>query len=59
MITGSYNLDTIEDAFDVALKIDLTLKMLVNAKVRFFKCERYGHYDYQCLSESQHFRICA
>jgi len=41
MITGSYDLDTIEKAFDVALKIDLTFKTLVNVKVRFSKCEGY------------------
>jgi len=28
MITGSYDLYTVEEAFDVALKIDLTFKML-------------------------------
>ena len=33
MITDSYDLDTVEDAFDVALKIDLTFKRLVNTKV--------------------------
>jgi len=31
MITVSYDLDTDEEAFDVALKIDLTFKRLVNA----------------------------
>ena len=30
MISGSYDLDTVEEAFDVALKIDLTFKVLVN-----------------------------
>jgi len=54
MITGSYDLDTVEEAFDVALKIDLTLKMLVNVKAECFKCERYEHYDYQCTSQSRH-----
>jgi len=34
MITDSYDLDTVEEAFNVALKIDLTFKMVVNAKVR-------------------------
>jgi len=34
MITGSYDLDTVEEAFDVALKIDLTFKRLVNVKIR-------------------------
>ena len=34
MITGSYDLDTVEEAFDVTLKIDLTFKTLVNAKVQ-------------------------
>jgi len=46
MITGPYDLDIVEEAFDVALKLDLTFKMLVNAKTRCSKCERYGHYDY-------------
>jgi len=54
MITGSYDLDTIEEAFDVALRIDCAFKMLVNAKAWCSKCEGYGHYDYQCLTESQH-----
>ena len=56
MITGPYDLDTVEDAFDVALRLDLTFKTLVNAKVRCSKCKGYGHYDYQCPSESQHVR---
>ena len=47
MITGSYNLDTVEEAFDVAFKIDLTLTKLVNVKVRCSKYEGYGCYDYQ------------
>jgi len=34
MITGSDDLDNVEEAFDVVFKIDLTFKMLVNAKVR-------------------------
>ena len=34
MITGPYDLHIVEEAFDVTLKIDLTFKMLVNAKVR-------------------------
>ena len=33
MITGPYDLDTVEDAFDVVLRLDLTFKTLVNAKV--------------------------
>jgi len=37
MIIDSYDLDTIEEAFDVALKIDMTFKTLVNAKVRCSK----------------------
>jgi len=41
MITGSYDLDTIEEAFDVALKIDLAFKMLVNVKARSFKYDGY------------------
>ena len=45
MITVSYDLDTIEEAFDVALRIDLTFKTLVNAKSRCSKCAGYGHYD--------------
>jgi len=45
MITGSYDLDTVKEAFDIALKIGLTFKTLVNGKARS-KCEEYGHYDY-------------
>jgi len=37
MISGSNDLDTVEEAFDVASKIDLTFKRLVNAKARYFK----------------------
>jgi len=56
MITGSYDLDTVEELFDVASKIDLTFKTLVNTNAWCFKCEGHGHYDYQCPSESQHVR---
>ena len=56
MITDSYDLDIVEEAFDVALNINLTFKTLVNAKVRCSKCKWYEHYDYQCPSESQHVR---
>jgi len=54
MIIGSYDLDIIEEAFDAALKIDLTFKTLVNAKTWCSKCEGYRHYDYQCPSKSQY-----
>ena len=57
MITCSYDLDIVEEAFDVALKIDMTFKRLVNVKVRCSKCEGYEHYDYQCPSKSQHVSI--
>jgi len=53
IIIDSYDLDTIEEAFDVALKINLTFKKLVNNNAQCSKCERYGHYDYQCLSKSR------
>ena len=56
VITGSYDLYTIEEAFDVALKLDLTFKTLVNAKAQCSKCKGYGYYDYQCPSECQHVR---
>ena len=46
MIIASYDLDTVEEAFDVASKLDLTFKTLVNAKAWCSKCEGYGHYDY-------------
>jgi len=46
MITSFYDLNTIEEAFDVALKIDLTFKTLVNTKTRCSICEGYGHYDH-------------
>ena len=45
-----------EETFNVAVKIDLTFKTLVNAKAQCFKCEGYRHYDYKCPSESQHVR---
>ena len=45
-----------EETFNVAVKIDLTFKTLVNVKVRCFKCEGYRNYGYQCPSESQHVR---
>ena len=57
MIIGLYDLDIVEEAFNVALKIDLTFKTLVNAKARCSMCEGYRHYNYQCLSDSQHVRI--
>ena len=57
MITGPYDLDTVEEAFDVALRLNLTFKTLVNAKTKCYKCEGYAHYNYQCPSESQHVRI--
>jgi len=57
MITGSYDLDIIEKTFNVALRIDLTFKMLVNVKAQCSKYEDYEHYDYQCISKSQHVRI--
>jgi len=56
MITGTYDLDTIEEAFDVTLRLDLTFKTLVNVKARCSKCKGYEYYDYQCPSESQHVR---
>ena len=46
MIIGPYDLDIVEEAFDVALRLDLTFKMLVNTKARCSKCEGYEHYDY-------------
>ena len=57
MIIGPYDLDTVEKAFDVALRLDLTFKTLVNAKAKCSKFKGYGHYDYQYPSESQHIRI--
>ena len=56
MITSPYDLDTVEVAFEVALKLDLTFKTLINAKVNCSKCKGYGYYNYQCPSESQHVR---
>jgi len=46
MIIGSYDLSTVEEAFDVALMIDLTFKTLVNVKAWCSKCEDYDRYDY-------------
>ena len=55
-VTGSYDLDTVKEPFDVTLKLNLTFKTLVNAKTQYSKCDRYRHY-YQCPLESQHIRI--
>ena len=46
LITSSYDLDNVEEAFDVVLKLNLTFKTIVNAKTRCFKCEGYEHHDY-------------
>jgi len=54
LITSSYDLNTVEKAFDIVLKLDLTFKTIVNAKARRSKCEGYGHHYYQCPLESQH-----
>jgi len=54
IITCPYNLNTVEEAFDVVVRLNLTFKILVNVKVRCFKFKGYRHYDYQCPSESQH-----
>ena len=56
MITSSYSVDSVEDAFDFVLKIDLTFKGIVDAKAweQFFKCERYKHYEYQYLLKSRY-----
>jgi len=35
----------------------VTFERLVNIKTRSFKCEGYGHYDYQCSLKSRHVRI--
>jgi len=56
-MTGFYDLDIIEEAFDVAVTIDLTFKKLVFVKARCSKCEGYWHYDYQCPSNSWHVSI--
>ena len=39
LITGFYDLDTVEEAFDVVLKLDLTFKTMVNAKAW---CSKWG-----------------
>ena len=59
MITSSHDVDTLEVAFDFALKIDLNFKGLLFAEAwkQCSKCEGHGHYDYQCPLESLHVRI--
>jgi len=59
MITCSHDVDTFEEAFGFALKVDLTFKGLFITKAwdQCFKCEGYEHYDYQCPLVSQHVRI--
>ena len=56
MITISYDLNIVEEAFYVALNIDSSFNMLINAKTRCSKCEKYEYYGYQCPSDSQHVR---
>ena len=46
MIIGAYDLDTVEEAFDVALRLDLTFITLVNTKAKCSKCKGYRQYDY-------------
>ena len=58
MITDPYDLDTVEEAFDVALRLDLIFKTLVNAKVRCYKCKGYVHYDYQCPRRVNMLKLC-
>jgi len=57
MITNSYGVDSVEDTFDFALKIDFQGD---SAKVweQCSKCEGYRHYDYQCPSESDMLILC-
>ena len=54
IVTGSYDLDIVEEAFDVVLDINSTFKMLVNANALCFKCDGYEHFDYQCSLKSRH-----
>ena len=58
MIMSSHDVDTLEEAFDFGLKIDLTFKglLLTGTWEQCSKYEGYGHYDYQCPSKSQHVR---
>ena len=57
MITDSYDLDTVEETFNVVLKINLTFTRLVNVKAQCFKCEGYGYYDFQCPLKSRHVSV--
>ena len=56
MVTGSYDLDTVEETFDVTLKIDLTFTRLSMPRPVVLS-EGFEHYDYQCLSKSRHVSI--
>jgi len=58
MITVPYDLDIFEEAFDIVLKLDLTFKILVNAKARCSKCDRYGHYDISAPQRVNMFELC-
>ena len=51
MITNCYGVNSVEDAFDFALKINLTFKGIVCVKAweQCSKCERYEHYNYWCI----------
>jgi len=47
MITSSYHVDSVEDAFPLALEVELSFKerFIFKAKEQCSKCEEYGHYD--------------
>ena len=59
MITSSYHVDSVKEAFHLALELELAFKgiFIFKAKEQCFKCEAYRYYDYQCPSTSRHVKI--
>jgi len=55
MLTSSYYVDSVKDAFHLALEIELSFKGIFIFKAREYcsMCEEYGHYDCQCPSKRQ------
>jgi len=59
MLTSSYHVDSIKEAFHLTLELELSFKRIFISKAReqCSKCKRYGHYKYQCPSKSRHVNI--
>ena len=59
MLTSSYHVNSIEEAFHLALVLELSFKRIsiFRAREQCFKCEGHRHYDYHCPLKSRHVNI--